>query len=137
MTPWVNIDGQTIASIGDFPADALGFVYEIRNEGTGRKYIGKKLLYKARILPVTKTRKRRKRVQVESDWATYTGSSDALNSDIAEGASITRTILEVCTSKGRLAYAELKEQVRRDVLMKEEEYYNAFVGGKISRRTVI
>jgi len=48
--------------------DFQGFVYCITEIDTGKKYIGKKFFWKPKILPVTKTRKRRKRTRVPSDW---------------------------------------------------------------------
>lgn len=116
-------------------ADHYGFVYEIENLETGRKYIGKKFFWSAKTLPATKTRKRKKKVKVESDWRDYFGSSDSLKADVAElGASkFKRTILHLCKSKGECSYLEMKEQIVNDVLLKPDLYYNAFVGGKIHR----
>ena len=34
---------------------------------------------------------------------------------------------------GEMSYYEMKAQVENDVLLKPDEYYNAFVGGKIHR----
>jgi hypothetical protein len=48
-----------------------------------------------------------------------------------------REILHLCKSKGELNYTELKEQVIRDVLLKPNEYHNAFVGGKIHRNHLL
>ena len=52
-----------------------GFVYCIVNLKNGKKYIGKKFFWKPKTLPVTKTRKRRVRTRVQSDWRDYYGSS--------------------------------------------------------------
>jgi hypothetical protein len=35
-----------------------------------------------------------------------------------------------------MTYFEMKEQIDREVLFKPEEYYNAFIGGKIHRKHV-
>ena len=59
------------------PEDYQGFVYEITELATGKKYIGKKNFWKPKILPITKSRKRRKRLRVESDWKKYYSSSKA------------------------------------------------------------
>ena len=65
------------------PEDAFGFIYEIVNTTNGKKYIGKKqMIRKIRRNPL-KGKKRKRIDYVESDWKTYTGSSDALNIDIA------------------------------------------------------
>ena len=112
-----------------------GFVYEIENLETGRKYIGKKFFWSTKTLPVTKTRKRKKKTKVESDWRNYFGSSDSLKEDVANlgREKFKRTILHLCVTKGDCSYLEMKEQIERDVLLKPDEYYNAFVGGKIHR----
>lgn len=115
-----------------------GFVYEIEHLETGKKYIGKKFFWSSKILNKTKTRKRRKRVLVESDWKEYYGSSELLKKDIQEmGADkFRRTILYLCKSKGECAYMELYEQMVRQVLLKPNEYYNSYVGTRIHRNHV-
>ena len=57
------------------PGEYQGFVYRITELDTGKMYIGKKNFWKPKILPITKTRKRRKRTIVESDWQKYYGSN--------------------------------------------------------------
>lgn len=116
--------------------DYYGFVYIIENKATGMKYIGKKFFWSSKILPKTKTRKRKKRIKVESDWKTYFGSSDRLKKDVEVlgSDSFTREIIHLCKSKGECSYLEMREQIVRDVLLKPQEYYNAFVGGKIHRK---
>ena len=69
---------------GTMPADAFGFIYEITNTVNQKKYIGKKQMVK-RIKRAPLKGKKRKRIDfVESDWKSYTGSSDRLNADIEE-----------------------------------------------------
>ena len=60
-----------------------GFVYEIEENDTGMKYIGKKYFWKPKILPVTKTRKRRKKTLVQSDWKDYFGSNKLLKENVS------------------------------------------------------
>ena len=68
---------------GDIPENAYGFIYVIVNTTNHKKYIGKKqMVRKIRRNPL-KGKKRKRIDYIESDWKTYTGSSDALNSDIA------------------------------------------------------
>ena len=62
--------------------DVYGFVYLITNRATGKKYVGKKFFWSKKTLPITKTRKRRKRLLVESDWKTYYGSNKNLQEDV-------------------------------------------------------
>ena len=52
--------------------DNYGFVYEITNIQTGKKYIGKKFFYSQKTKIVKGKKKRHK---IESDWKTYHGSN--------------------------------------------------------------
>ena len=66
------------------PAEYQGFVYEITDKSTGKKYIGKKFFWKPKILPKTKKRKRRVRTIAESDWKKYFGSSKEVQQLVEE-----------------------------------------------------
>ena len=114
------------------PEDYQGFVYEITELSTGKKYIGKKFFWKPKILPKTKKRKRRVKTRVESDWMDYYGSSQTVRRiAINEGYSaFKRQILRLCKTKGECSYYEAKLQFENDVLLKDE-YYNEFIGCKI------
>lgn len=116
-----------------------GFVYVIVEKNTGKKYIGKKFFWKPKILPKTKTRKRRVRTLVESDWQDYYGSSKEVQTLVEENGSenYKRIILHLCRTKGECSYYEMKYQLEYDVLLKPEEFYNAFVGGKIHRKHIL
>jgi len=110
----------------------VGFVYVIEEKTTGMKYIGKKGFWRSKILPVTKSRKRRKHTLVESDWRKYYGSNALLKENVKEqGEDIyNRVILRLCKTKGEMSYFEAKEQFDKDVLLRDD-YYNAFIGCKI------
>jgi hypothetical protein len=114
-----------------FLEDYQGFVYLLTEESTGMKYIGKKFFWKPKVLPVTKTRKRRQRTKVQSDWRDYYGSSAEVKLLIERGeASFKREILRLCQTKGECSYFEAKYQFDHDVLLRDD-YYNAFIGCKI------
>mgnify|MGYP000023409937 FL=1 len=117
--------------------DVYGFVYLITNLTTQRKYIGKKFFWSQKTLPITKTRKRRKKLKVESDWRTYWGSNKHLVAEIEEHGTegFHREMLHLCKGKGELAYMEAKEQFDRDVLL-TEDYYNGIIACRIGGRTV-
>jgi len=117
--------------------DYYGFVYLITNRANGKKYVGKKFFWSKKTLPITKTRKRRKRLLVESDWRDYYGSNKHLRADVdAQGADMFhREILHLCKSKGECAYMEAKEQFEREVLL-TEDYYNGIISCKIGGQTV-
>ncbi len=119
---------------GDIPENAYGFIYEIVNTTNHKKYIGKKqMVRKIRRNPL-KGKKRKRIDYIESDWKTYTGSSDALNSDIASQGidKFIFKILKFCDSKFELSYFEAKMQFEKDVLL-NEDYYNGIINCRIGK----
>ena len=88
------------------PEEYQGFVYQITELHTNKKYIGKKNFWKPKILPVNKTRKRRVRTRVESDWKTYFSSSSQIQKLVEESGEekFKREILKLCKTKGEMSY---------------------------------
>jgi len=117
------------------PEEYQGFVYLITELATEKKYIGKKFFWKPKTLPITKSRKRRVRTRVESDWRTYFGSSKEVQTLVESkgNSNFKREILRLCKTKGECSYYEAKEQFERNVLL-SDEYYNEFIGCKIHSR---
>ena len=114
------------------PEEYQGFVYQITELDTNKKYIGKKNFWKPKTLPITKTRKRRVRTRIESNWKQYYGSSNEVCRLVEErGAEkFKREIIKLCKTKGEMSYHEAKMQFDNDVLLRED-YYNYFIGCKI------
>jgi len=134
---WLK-DGKQWNPPEDFnPKEIYGFVYLITNNQTGKKYVGKKFFWSQKTLPITKTRKRRKKTLVESDWRNYWGSNRHLQEDVENlgEEQFTREILHLCRTKGECAYLELKEQVVREVLL-TEDYYNGIIAVKCNASSV-
>jgi len=134
---WVY-DGKTYELPKDFDhKDVYGFVYLITNRATGRMYIGKKFFWSKKTLPITKTRKRRKRLLVESDWKNYYGSNVHLKEEVEKQGDemFHREILHLCKTKGECAYLEAKEQFARDVLI-DDKYYNGIINCRIGGNAV-
>jgi len=119
------------------PEEYQGFVYCITELATGKKYIGKKFFWKPKTLPVTKTRKRRVKTRVESDWREYYGSSKEVQQLVESTGrdGFKREILKLCKTKGECSYWEAKLQFEYDVLL-SDEYYNEFIGCKIHSKHI-
>ena len=119
----------------DIPEEYVGFVYQITDNETGEMYIGQKRLHKPKTLPITKTRKRRVKTRVESDWRTYYGSNTLIKENIVAGHTdrYTREILRFGYSKGDLSYLEMVEQVERKVLL-DPKYLNGIINVRIHQK---
>jgi len=125
---WVLNEGVCIEE------NSFGFIYEITNTVTGKKYIGKKQC-KSKLKRKPLKGKKNKRIEIkESDWKTYTSSSTELNADIEKYGKdkFLFKILRQCGSKWELAYFEIKEQIDKNVLMRED-YYNGIINVRIGR----
>lgn len=137
IDPWLY-QGTVFQPPKDFSADDwYGFVYCITNRATNKKYIGKKFFWSKKTLPITKTRKRRKRLLVESDWRDYFGSNKHLQEEVATAGQdiYYREILHLCKTKGECAYLEAKEQFDREVLL-SDDYYNGIINCRIGANSV-
>jgi hypothetical protein len=114
--------------------NTFGFIYLITNKTNNKKYIGKKQL-KSRLKRRPLKGKTRNRIDFkESDWRTYTSSSNELNLDIEKlgKENFTFEILRTCGSKWEMAYFEIKEQIEQNVLMRDD-YYNGIINVRIGR----
>lgn len=118
----------------DIPENPYGFIYEITNLSNNRKYIGKKQMLTVKKMPPLKGKKNKRHKTVETDWRTYTGSSNELNSDIEKYGkdNFKFEIIRFCGSKSELAYYEIKKQLEEDVLLKEE-YYNGIINCRLGK----
>lgn len=127
MTDWLY-NGEPYLEPGEY----YGFVYEIENLLSGRKYIGKKFFWSTKRRQVNK---KRKTYKVESDWKTYWSSSDELKADIADVGehNFKRTIIHLCPSKGVTNYLEAKEQMVQAVLENSTLWYNSWIQCKVNK----
>jgi hypothetical protein len=117
-----------------FNEEAFGFIYEIINTATGKKYIGKKQC-KTKLKRKPLKGKKNKRIEIkDSDWREYTSSSTELNEDIKKYGKdkFIFKIIKICGSKWELAYFEIKEQIDKNVLFRED-YYNGIINVRIGR----
>jgi len=118
-----------------WPEGCYGFIYQIVNNISGRKYIGKKQVVRKIKRPPLKGRKNKRCILQESDWKTYTGSCRELNEDIEQlgKENFAFTILRICYNKWELAYEETKLQIQSDVLL-SNQYYNGIINCRIGKK---
>jgi hypothetical protein len=116
--------------------DDYGFVYEILNKETGRKYIGKKFFWSKKTKQV---KGKKKRYLAESDWKEYYGSNEELSKDVKLLGTdkFSRTILKLCKSKGECSYFEAKYQFDLGVLENPEVFYNSWIMVRVHRKHLI
>jgi hypothetical protein len=122
----------------EFLKDYVGFVYQITEKASNKKYIGKKFFWSTRRLPPLKGKKLRRKVVAESDWKDYFGSNGELKKLVEDRGedAYHREILRLCKTKGECSYYEAKLQFEHDVLLKDE-YFNEFIGCKIHSRHLV
>jgi hypothetical protein len=98
------------------------------------KYIGKKQIEKKTKRPPLKGKKRKRIIVGESDWKTYTGSSDRLNADIEKYGKhkFKFEIIRSCGNKSELAYMETFYQFQSEALLRED-YYNGILNVRIGK----
>lgn len=118
--------------INKAPEEYQGFVYVVTDLRNNKKYIGKKFFWKPKTLPVTKTRKRRVKTRVESDWQKYYGSSIEVQQLVEQNGeeAFSREIIYLCKTKGDCSYYEAKHQFETDALL-SDDFYNSFIGLKV------
>ena len=142
----------TISSIDNMPKCTFGFIYEVTHTPSGRKYIGKKVLYfernkKLGIRALEELRLDRKskgiggrtplkqKTVTESDWKTYYGSHKEIMSLIKENkqGEFTREILQFVPTKKQLTYYECKYLFIKEAL-EGNDYINDNVLAKFYRK---
>lgn len=118
----------------DIDESTFGFIYEITNKATNKKYIGKKQCFMRLKRKPLKGFKRKRISNIESDWKSYTSSSKELNDDIEKYGknNFEFKILKTCESKWELAYFEIKEQIDKQVLLRSD-YYNGIINVRIGK----
>tara|TARA_E500000318_G_scaffold87125_1_gene83995 strand:+ start:1182 stop:1601 length:420 start_codon:yes stop_codon:yes gene_type:complete len=131
---WLYKD-KKIVGINDMPKNTYGFIYEVTHIPSGKKYLGKKVLVFNRTLPPLKGKKRKRKVQKESDWKTYYGSHKEIKNLLKENKQdeFDRKILQFVPTKKLLTYFECKYLFINEVL-EHSEYINDNILAKFYRK---
>src|SRR5574343_284933 len=115
-----------ILSITNIPEEynkAIGFIYQITQISTGKKYIGRKMLYENKTIQKKGIKSKNK---VETNWLNYFSSSDELiqlKNEIGVD-DFKREILVFCFTKAQMIYAEECMLYHVDSLLKSEWFNN-------------
>lgn len=118
----------------EWDENAFGFIYLITNLTNNKKYIGCKMLQKVIKRKPLKGKKNKRHETIESDWKTYTSSSNELNKDIEllGKQNFKFEIIDFAYSKSHLKYLEAKYQFDNDVLL-SENWYNGIINLRVGK----
>ena len=133
MFMWLYNDKE----IGDDEIEGYAsFVYVITNLETGKKYIGKKI-FKSIQRKKVKGKTRRKKVEKDSGWHQYFGSSGTLQEDVERLGQdrFKREILKLCRTRGTASYWEAYEIMTRNAIL-SDDYYNESLQVRVHRSHV-
>ncbi len=138
-----------ITSIQSMPEGTYGFIYEVTHIPTGKKYLGKKVLYfernkrlgKRALAALREERKAKgiggrvplkQKVITESYWKDYYGSHETIKKLIANHPveQFERRILQYVSNKKQLTYFECKHLFINEVLDTRNNYINDNILGK-------
>lgn len=128
--PW-GYNGSLSRQMND-TKNYLGFVYKITNVKTGRFYIGQKKFWVGNKPPTSYKNKKVK----ESNWKQYWSSCNELNKELVQKGTTNffREILGVYKNKWDMSYNELTLQLKYNVLSKDVNTYNSYVGCRLRKR---
>ncbi len=134
---------KVIEKIEDFgDITPFGFIYIVTHLPTGKKYLGRKVLYHNVKKKLTKTeisehkgpgrKPTTKTVIKESDWKTYYGSSKFILELIKQKKQdeFTREILQLINDKKLLTYYECKYLFINEVLEHPDKWINDNIQGR-------
>jgi hypothetical protein len=124
-----------VKTFGDENKDMFGFIYKI-SLPNGLWYIGSKQFNSKKKLKPLKGKKRARRQIVESDWKTYTSSSNFINNYIQNNGK-EKILFEIISlvkgGKFELKYCEIKHQMEQNCLF-EEKCLNGIVNVRLSKK---
>ena len=144
---------KEIDTLEEMPEGIYGFIYEVVHKPTGKRYLGKKVLYfernvrlgKKELTALSEERKvkglrgrtpAKKKIVQESDWKTYYGSQKEIVELVksSKQSDFSREILKFVDSKKQLTYYEAKYLFIKEVLEHDNNYLNDNILGKYYRK---
>lgn len=133
MSNWIY-QGKEILTEEDIPFEKpMGFIYLITQKSTGKRYIGRKLLTKAKKKAFDG---KKKKIRVQSDWQKYWSSSPQIKEWIKEAggtSDFTREILCFVSSKSELLYAEEYALYTSNALL-SDDFLNENIRSRIMKK---
>tara|TARA_B100000963_G_scaffold357770_1_gene380744 strand:+ start:1404 stop:1877 length:474 start_codon:yes stop_codon:yes gene_type:complete len=151
--PGWTYKGHIVNDISDMPENTYGFIYETKHIPSGKKYLGKKVLFfernkrlGKRALQALKEERAKKglkgrvplkqKVITESDWKDYYGSHKDILKLVKEDTVLDfeRKILCYVPNKKLLTYFECKYLFINEVLENSDTYINDNILGKFYRK---
>jgi len=158
-----NYKGKNVKSLDDVPKSSIGFIYELV-DSNGVSYIGRKsfksirnvktskkryLELKKQGKQVKKTKNKKKskkgkpvwiykrKVEKETNWLNYNGSSKELKKELKKGLKLTKkNIIKYCYNKKQMTYYELKYQICSGVLENPSLFWNKNILGKFFSKDI-
>lgn len=117
------------------PQDYVGFVYEIIEKTTGKRYFGVKKFWRKIKRKPLKGRKRKRVEVVESDWKVYNSSNKLLQEKIAlVPEHYEKHILYLCKSVTEMKAREAHIQLSFYVDGRWDELYNEMISLRLRIR---
>ena len=108
--------------------DAVGFVYKIYEQDTGKAYVGIKKFWKTVKWKPLKGKKRKQKKVIESDWKTYNSSNKELQEKIKENPdNYTKHIIRICDSVTEMKAYEAYYQLEYYVAGEWHRLYNEMI----------
>ena len=113
----------------------VGFVYEIVERDTGKKYIGIKRFWKTVKLKPLKGRKNKRHKVVETDWKIYNSSSKIMQEKIAKNPdNYLRVIKYTCKTVSELKATEAYLQLVYYISGEWDTLYNEVINLRLRIR---
>lgn len=126
---------ENVETFGKEDGEYFGMVYSITLPN-GYWYIGSKQFVSKKKLKPLKGKTRARRTVVESDWRTYSSSSNVINEYISKNGKdgiAFRALSLIKGGKFELKYCEMRHQVLKNCLF-EEKCLNGIINVRLNKK---